>query len=456
MSTPRYFARNNDLDRSQGDPFSDKGGIMADELRDDMRTARRSSGLTFAAFARQAGYAESYLRNVENGTKPVTGDVAKAYDRVLATGGVFAVAVDGPNRQKAPWNRQETFTILVDMARGAGVDRRSFVATSGAALTALVGHWSSNLTGRTKPAVASDGAPGATPRLFGHIEERLEHLRHLDDEFDSGEMARMARNELALLTRLLKTGGLNEATENRAYSLAAEASRQVAWNLFDSKNHAAAEQYYETALRASAEANDVLTGAYAMSFMAIQHYTAGDPNDAVKLLGIAEETAGNRATPLMRAMLAARKARALSKTGDRRGCARALTAARELLDRGPSEDDPEYLYWVTQGEIEMIAGSSALELNDPTHAVRCFDAAVRAEYPGDVQYPKSHAIYLARAAEAYLALHDVDAAVAQARHAGRCLGSVDSARSSSTLAGLRRQLSEHRRHPAVRAFLQEV
>ncbi|ACU75721.1 putative transcriptional regulator [Catenulispora acidiphila DSM 44928] len=429
---------------------------MADELRDDMRTARRGSGLTFAVFARQAGYAESYLRNVENGTKPLTSDVAKAYDRVLATGGEFSIAVDGPSRQKAPWNRQETFTILVDMATGGGVDRRSFVTTTGAALTSLVGHWSSILTGQATPAALSDTPADAAPRLFGHIEERLEHLRHLDDEFDSGEMARMARNELALLTRLLKAGGLDETTENRAYSLAAEASRQVAWNLFDSKQHAAAERYYETALRASAEATDVLTGAYAMSFMAIQHYTAGDPNDAVKLLDNAEQTAGSRATPRMRAMLAARKARALSKTGDRRGCARALTAARDLLDLGPSEDDPDYLYWVTQGEIEMIAGSSALELNDPARAVRCFDAAVRADYPGDVQYPKSHAIYLARAAEAHLALHDLDAAVVQARHAGRCLGSVDSARSSSTLAGLRRQLSEHRGHPAVRAFLQEA
>ena len=371
---------------------------MADELHDDMRKARRSSGLTFAMFARQAGYAESYLRNVENGTKPVTADVAKAYDRVLATGGVFSIAVDGPSRRKAPWNRQETFTILVDMATGGGVDRRSFVATSGAALTALVGHWSSNPTWHARPGTGDDAVPDATGRLFGHIEERLEHLRHLDDEFDSGEMARMARNELALLTRLLKAGGLDEATENRAYSLAAEASRQVAWNLFDSKQHAAAEQYYETALRASVEAKDVLTGAYAMSFMAVQHYTAGDPNDAVKLLNTAEQTAGGRATPRMRAMLVARKARALSKVGDRRGCARALTAARDLLDLGPSQDDPDYLYWVTQGEIEMIAGSSALELNDPIRALCCFDAAVRAEYPGDVQYPKSHAIYLARAA----------------------------------------------------------
>jgi hypothetical protein len=35
-----------------------------------------------------------------------------------------------------------------------------------------------------------------------------------------------------------------------------------------------------------------------------------------------------------------------------------------LRDRYMS-DDPAFLYWVSQGEIEMIAGSSALDLGDP-------------------------------------------------------------------------------------------
>ena len=62
---------------------------MTDELRAELRAARRRSGLAFNVFARAAGYSESHLRNVENGTKPVTSDVAKAYDRVLANGGAF-------------------------------------------------------------------------------------------------------------------------------------------------------------------------------------------------------------------------------------------------------------------------------------------------------------------------------------------------------------------------------
>lgn len=102
----------------------------------------------------------------------------------------------------------------------------------------------------------------------------------------------------------------------------------------------------------------------------------------------------------------------------------------------------------------MIAGSAALQLGEPARAIRYFEAAMQASYPGDDEYPRSHAIYLARAAEAHLALHDLDAAVATARHAARCLGSVDSARSATELTGLRAKLAAHLSHAGVRDFLQ--
>ena len=188
--------------------------------------------------------------------------------------------------------------------------------------------------------------------------------------------------------------------------------------------------------------------------MAVQCYSTGQPQQAVSLLDTAQATLGRTATPLMTAMLSARAARAHSKTGRRRDCARMLHQARTMLDKGPRSGDPDVLYWVTQGEIEMIAGSSALELGDPVHAIRCFDAAITADYRGDDQYPRTHAIYLARAAEAHLALHDLDAAASRAAHALRCLSGVSSARSSATLAGLRAKLARHAGSPAVREFLE--
>lgn len=178
-----------------------------------------------------------------------------------------------------------------------------------------------------------------------------------------------------------------------------------------------------------------------------------DPLDAVALVEAAQVQTKNKATPRFHAMLAARLARSHSKVGDRRACARALHQARDLLAAGPHDDDPSNLYWVDFGEVEMIAGSSALQLGDPREAVRRFDAAIDANYAGDDQYPRTHAIYLARAAEAHLALRDLDQAVAVAEHAIRCLGGVDSARSTATLDDVRDKLAAHRDVPIVRNFL---
>jgi len=98
--------------------------------------------------------------------------------------------------------------------------------------------------------------------------------------------------------------------------------------------------------------------------------------------------------------------------------------ARITLDQGTRPDDPDALYWVTHGEIEMIAGSSALHLGDYGEAIQCFDAAIKADYRGDDQYPRSHAIYLARAAQAHLARHDLDAALAQAELASALVSAI--------------------------------
>lgn len=428
------------------------------DVRTAMRKGRQSSGLTWDKFAREAGFSRSHLRAVENGTRAVTREVARAYDRVLGTCVTFTEMVDSLGAT-SPWNRQGILAILSDLAGRGGVDRRNFVFTSGPALAALLGHWRTAVAGQLERPTATAAAlrgrqPFGTSALLDHIGDRLEYLRHLDDELGSGQMARLARNELVLVAQLVNGGGLSVRAETHALSLAAEAARQTAWSLFDSDHHGPAESYFETALRASAAAGDVIAGAYAMSFLAVQRYTVGDPRDAVNLLAFAEESVQGRGTPRMRAMLAARKARALSKTGDRAAVARALQRARDLLERGPHEDDPPVLYWVTLAEIEMIAGSSALELHDPAAALYFFTAASAADYPGDQQFPRSHAIYLARAAEAHLALHDLDAAVTCARHAAHCLSTVDSARSGSALAGLRRKLAPHSASPSVRDFLQ--
>jgi tetratricopeptide (TPR) repeat protein len=343
-----------------------------------------------------------------------------------------------------------TVAVLADLARGGTVDRRQFLVMTSAALGASVTRWSGALQEPVPLPTATGRRVGSN--LVEAMDRRLDGLRRLDDVLGSGELRDLAAGELALITRVLKRSSYTEPIGRRLLSLAAEASRQAGWLSFDTGCHAAAQGFFDAALRASGDAGDALTGAYAASFWAIQCYSVGDPRDAIALLDAAYSQTRRQATPRFDAMLAARAARSLSKTGERSACRRALDRARDALSAGPRDNDPPYLYWVTLGEVEMIAGSSALELGDPTEALHRFDEAMGL-YHGDEQYPRTNAIYLSRAAEAHMRLRDLDQAVSVAEHAVRCLGGVDSARSSDTLADLRTKFDEYRDTPVVRDFL---
>lgn len=319
---------------------------------------------------------------------------------------------------------------------------------------AAVNGWIDSLVGRESP--AGNGPRRISSTLVDHIDQRLGHLRHLDDQVGSGELVRLAGSELTLIAQLLNNGSFTEAIGRRLYLLAAEASRQTAWGYFDQDQHRAARRYFELAMRASAEADDPVIGAYALSFMAVQCYSTGHAQRAVSLLQTAETAVARTGTARMRAMLAARTARALSKMGDSKGCSHMLHLAGTALDQGPSEDDPPVLYWVTNAEIDMIAGSCALDLSNSTEAIRRFSAAIAVDETKESDYARSDAIYLMRAAEAHIRIGDLDGAVRWAQEAQRRVRGVDSARAESTLTCLRAELAAYASNRDVREFLEET
>lgn len=112
------------------------------------------------------------------------------------------------------------------------------------------------------------------------------------------------------------------------------------------------------------------------------------------------------------------------------------------------------MYWINHGELHQVAASSALSLNEPKRALENFTAALTHADPYDTdREARGSAIYLARQAEAHLALGDVDAAVEVGHHVIGAMGGVDSARTTGTLAELRDHLNDHRHVPTVREFL---
>jgi tetratricopeptide (TPR) repeat protein/transcriptional regulator with XRE-family HTH domain len=428
---------------------------------------RRYTGASQTVLGSLVGLSQSDVSDIERGLRLVqSADVLRRCAEGLRIPGhlLGLAATDGqqpcqaPDRTdyvvSAPWNRLGTLRALqalITTDPGGPMERREFLETIAiSALASAAARW------LHVPADLPDSAAGrrVTAPVTAALHARLDALRHLDDQLGSGQLRPLATSELRLITCLLTGHAHDEATERSLYAAASEASRICGWLAYDSAQHDSARRHYLTAIRAADSSGDPLAGAHAFSYAAIQAYSTGRPRDAVMMLDAARQRTRRQATPRMDAMLHARQARAYSKTpGERSSCIRAINAAFDAHAQGARDNDPAYLYWVTEPELLGIAGSSALDLGDPAQAIDYFGQALAISQYDNDGYPRAASIYYARVADAHLALGQVEDACTAAHSALRCLGGVESARGTSTLSDCRAKLSAYKHIPAVSDFL---
>ncbi|GAB2829670.1 hypothetical protein GCM10027176_37530 [Actinoallomurus bryophytorum] len=351
---------------------------------------------------------------------------------------------------REPWNLEGTLAALPGAARGRFADRRRTPWTAGAGLDALVGEWSRALSAPVQ--TIKNGRGRVTEEMIEAFTDPLARISRLDDVLGGELTRRIALANFEVLSSIAHDSTYGETTGRRLFQALGEAARICGWLYFDSGLHSAAQSYYVTALRASAMAGDEVTGANILAFMAIQSYSEGDPTDAVKLVDAALNHCDGRAIPRLRAMLYSRRARALSKTSHGlNGCLRDFDKARHCHALGSHDDDPSWLYWLTEGELEMLAASSELSLGRPHQALRAFDTAARAGHSPET-FPRDHALYLTRTARAHLLTGDVEQAGAVATRALTLSRGFGSGRVRSELARLGTALNRHRSSRAVREF----
>ncbi|MER6942472.1 hypothetical protein ABT294_00490 [Nonomuraea sp. NPDC000554] len=350
---------------------------------------------------------------------------------------------------ESPWTPAGSVKVLDDV--GGPVDRRAFLIASTSALAGIVAQWAT---------AQSAQASLAGRRRIGHevadqLDLRLDALRHLDDQIGSAQVYDAATAELRLIASLLKDTTHTEQVGRRLYAGAAEASRLAGWCAYDTGHNADAERHYVAALRAAASAGNDTVGASTLAFWANLRYAGGDPRGALDLIDGALKSSRRINSPRVKALLHARRARAHSLAGEAQAAYQAVDAAFAAYDHaGAASGDLPSMYWVTAGELHMFAASTSLSLGEPRRALEFFDLALNGHDPYDSQQEaRGTAIYLARHAEAHLALGDLDAAVEVAEQVLRLMGGVESARGSSALDELRGGLADHKDVPIVRGFL---
>ncbi|MFD4855103.1 transcriptional regulator [Streptomyces atratus] len=357
---------------------------------------------------------------------------------------------------ESPWTPAGTIEVLEHAGGLVELDRRGMLIASTATVAAVLAQWA---TADPVPARMSGGRH-IDVAVADRFDTRLHELRHLDDDLGSDHVYDAALAEGRLITRLLRDSSYSESTGRRLHACAAEASRLAGWCAFDSGQTAAAEKHFLTSLRAAAGSGDRTAGATALAFWANVRYSNSkpDPRGALDLIDGALTHRSNIVSPRVLTMLHIRAARAHSIAGESVAAYRSIDNALSVYDQGtPPDEDLPSMYWITAGEVFQAAASAALSLGDPQRALTYFSAAATHHDPYDPEKePRGTAIYLAREAEAYLALGYLDGAVDTAQRAVHLMGGVTSARGSDTLTGLRDEFARHRSIPVVKTFLNET
>jgi hypothetical protein len=159
------------------------------------------------------------------------------------------------------------------------------------------------------------------------------------------------------------------------------------------------------------------------------------------------------ATPKTRALLGERVAWAAARAGDVQVADTALLRVEKDYDGQQSADqDPEWVYWLSPEEVEVMAGRVWTQTRRPLRAVPILERAIEG-YGDDTG--RETALYQSWMAESLEQANEPDRAAAAATKALRLSRQAGSVRADDRVTLLRRKLRKHRGNAAVDAFLEE-
>lgn len=391
-------------------------------FRQALRRIRSARGLSQEQLGQLVNYSGGYISELELGRKPPNPDLAHRLDRALNTDGHLAqLAASGiAEPVDAPWTADAARTTLAGVTETALMDRRDFLALTGAGAISLAHAWNTAPDG---PPPITDGS-WVTNSVVDRLHARVEELWHLDDIIGGGNCLEPGISDLRLVQRLIHAGNYSTPVGQRLLSLGAALARFCGFAAFDSNLNCAAQRLWHAGLRLAAAAGDTDQGVYIVSNLALQAVYAGDGPTALNLLNVAKQRVDRSARTVL-AMLDCWATRAHAIARDSGAVAATLNRADDLWERRRDGDDPAWVYWMPQPSLTAEAGTALMEAGDLRAAEQCLMAGMGTLDAGSV---RERHLYLVRLAEVYLRCGRLDEAVSTARDAHDSAGGVDSAR----------------------------
>ncbi|CAM5743901.1 hypothetical protein ACIGPN_20865 [Streptomyces afghaniensis] len=285
----------------------------------------------------------------------------------------------------------------------------------------------------------------------GALEEAVRRIRLLDDRHGADGLYRRAAAPLRAAYALLDAGTTRQTTADRLYSGAGELAISVGWLAHDSGRYDDARSHYAEALATARMTGDPGLEAHAFCNTAFLARDAGRPREAVRAAQAAQRVARPVGSARLMSLLALREAGGWAGLADRVGCEQALARAQALFDRGPSDDDPEWMSFYGEAELEGLEAQCWSTLGDWPRAAR---HARRAAELQDPHFTRNIALYTAELADDLARGGRPDEAAVAGMRVLDLLEEVQSSRIQTMLAATARVLSPHRRASGVSAFLE--
>ncbi len=342
--------------------------------------------------------------------------------------------------------------------------RRHLLATLPYLPTAL-GEWLTSWTYDSAPASTAYRGTGRAVGLADvkRINEARQAFSQMDHQFGAGLVHPVVVRYLNSIVAPLLHGRYDDRVGAELMSAAAGMSRMAGWTSFDMSHHGQAQRHLGQALRFAKAGDDPLTGAWVLTTLTLQAIHLKQAAWAVRLAGAAADAARRaQASPRVMALVLTRQARAVAlrtkpaETGDRHSAkqvGRLLAEAERAHAQGETERDPGWVASYEAVELNAQAGGCWRLLGDYARAAACAETAV-AEF--GARLPRSAQINRVSAAGAYLAMGELEQALASARAAIPMAKGLTSARSVGRLKDFADHLQPYGTTVAVREFREHL
>ncbi|AEB45367.1 helix-turn-helix domain-containing protein [Micromonospora maris] len=323
---------------------------------------------------------------------------------------------------------------------GGTTNRRRFNA-----LAALAGLGGSNLIDALL--AADDRAENLGMehvRIAGSLVERF---RQADAAVGADELCDAAMTVHTRLSAWASKARVSRHLEATLQTALADLANQAAWLAIDAERRPQARPYLNDAITRARISDNPREEVRALACLSL--LTREDqPTESVHCAEAALRASQGWSTPRLRTLLRLRMAHAYANLGDASGFNREMASGFREFDRGPQEDDPPFLQFVTSHELTGIQGLAFLALDRPARAVKSLAVSSTTR----TEHQRNRVLSTVRLAEAEYRLGDVNQA---ARTALRVLPEVkqlNSGRTTRNLAQVGAHLSREKT-TAVRDFI---